>query len=63
MGAKGVFQQLTESHFVNASLQELISMRNQHNSAFISTKLSQKQLQEMMQVIEDIRLNKYKETL
>jgi len=36
---------------------------HQHELAHISTKLTQEQIHKMMQVIEDIRLKRYKERL
>jgi len=36
---------------------------HQHELSHISTKLTQEQINKMMQVIEEIRLNRYKERL
>ena len=44
-------------------MQQLLYMKKQHDKYSISPQLSEEQLHQMMQVVEDIRLNSHKELL
>ncbi|KOS68415.1 hypothetical protein AEA09_07505 [Lysinibacillus contaminans] len=63
MGGNMRYLRLIENDFVDTSKQQLIYMRKQHDKYSISPKLSEEQLHQMMQVVEDIRLNSLKKLL
>ncbi|MFJ7736617.1 hypothetical protein ACIQ2D_09755 [Lysinibacillus sp. NPDC097287] len=63
MGGNKRHLRLMENDTVEISMQQLINMRKQHDKYAISPKLSKEQLHQMMQVVEDIRLNSNKELL
>ncbi|MGE7909678.1 hypothetical protein [Lysinibacillus xylanilyticus] len=59
---RGREQCLRTNWLTNTSLQQEEFIQ-QHELSHISTKLTQEQILKMMQVIEEIRLNRYKERL
>lgn len=63
MGGNKRYLRMMENDFVETSMQQLIYMRKQHDEYAILPQLSEEQLQQMMKVVEDIRLNSNKELL
>lgn len=57
------YLRMMENDFVETSMQQLICMRKQYDEYAISPQLSEEQLDQMMKVVEDIRLNSNKELL
>lgn len=58
-----VVKRMMENNFIEPSMQQLIDMRKQHVNYSISPQLSKERLHQMMQVVEEIRLNSNKELL
>lgn len=54
---------MKNSDVVETSIQQVKNMKKQHDPYAISPQLSKEQLQQMMQVVEDIRLNRNKKYL
>ncbi|MFJ7954049.1 hypothetical protein ACIQZG_21335 [Lysinibacillus sp. NPDC096418] len=63
MGGNKRYLRMMENDFVETSMQQLIYMRKQHDEYAILPQLSEEQLQQMMKVVEDIRLYSNKELL
>ena len=63
MGENKRYLRIMENDFVETSMQQLINMRKQHDKYAISPQLSEEQLHQMMEVVEEIRLNSNKELL
>lgn len=63
MGGNKRYLRMMENDFVDTSVQQLIYMRKQHGKYAISPQLSKEQLHQMMQVVEDIRLNSHEKLL
>ncbi|QPQ31054.1 hypothetical protein [Lysinibacillus sp. JNUCC 51] len=56
-------EQRLRTKWLTSSPQQQEEFNHQHELPHISTKLTQEQIHKMMQVIEEIRLNRYKERL
>ena len=63
MGGHLRYRRMKNSDVVETSIQQVKNMKKQHDPYAISPQLSKEQLQQMMQVVEDIRLNRNKKYL
>ncbi|MFJ8103213.1 hypothetical protein [Lysinibacillus sp. NPDC096212] len=57
------YEQRLRTKLLTSTPQQQEEFIHQHELAHISTKLTQEQIHKMMQVVEDIRLKRYKERL